>query len=403
MEHIKLSSYALLAMIGLAFTACDLVEDADDLLNESSKELPCDYFSSGENRILTDDPDEAVDYIISCRTFVNTDLVIEPGVVIEFQDNAGLEIGEAGSISAVGTKEKPITFTGVTKTAGAWSGVLVESNDIKNELRYVNVSYGGGEAFNSNGNRANLILWADTRLSIDDCTFSHSASYGIEMDYQNYTIPSFTNNTLTDNETPIYTQPAIVHVFDASSQYSGNTNDHIVIGCAELTTGDYTWNKLDVPFRVVATGFGIRRWTEVPDQCNLVLVPGVIIEFDTDTGLRINKGGSLKARGTNSDNILFTGVDQGTGAWRGIYFNFTQSINNQLNKCIIEYAGSGDDKAGVLMWANPKVIVTNTIFKDIDGCGFLDMPESTGVFDNPNLNESNNTFQNISGGNFCAD
>ena len=401
MKHSKFSSFAfLLAVTVILFSACDEIESPIDINLNGPEELSCSYFNEGTNRVLTDNPDEDVDYVITCQAFVSVDLTIEPGVVIEFQNDAGLEIGEEGSISALGSSDKPIILTGVDKVAGSWSGVLSNSNDVKNELEYVTINYGGGSAFNSNGNKGNLILWAQTRMSIDNCTFSHSGSYGVEMAYSEYTIPSFTNNSFKNNQTPMYVIPSVVHVLDASNDFAGNTNDYVLIGCAALSEGNYTWQNINVPYRTEARDFGITRVIYVVENCNLTIEAGTRIDFGTDTGLKVNNGGSLKAIGTETNPITFSGVDGAAGAWKGLNFDFTQSVNNQLDRCVIEYAGSGDEDAAIYMWADPKLSVTNCVIRNIDGCVFTDAPDFGG-FNNVNFSESGNTFENISGAVEC--
>ena len=69
--------------------------DDDGHFDDEQLDLPpivldCDYFS--EDRILTDDPQRPVDYIIPCYADVQGSLRIEPGVVIEFEKHAGLWI-----------------------------------------------------------------------------------------------------------------------------------------------------------------------------------------------------------------------------------------------------------------------------------------------------------------------
>ena len=52
---------------------------------------------------------------------------------------------ETGSLKAVGTAKEPIIFTGAQKTAGYWEGInFYFSNNVKNELEYINAEYGGG-------------------------------------------------------------------------------------------------------------------------------------------------------------------------------------------------------------------------------------------------------------------
>ena len=400
MKNLRFTSFAFLALAIVFFSACDGTENPPIDNPTGPEVLTCGYFNEGTNRVLTDDPDEDVDYIITCQTYVNVDLTIEPGVVIEFQNDAGLEVGENGSISAVGSSDKPIVLTGVDKVAGSWSGVLVNSNDVKNELEHVTISYGGGSAFNSNGNQANLILWAQTRMRIDNCTFSNSATYGVEMAYQDYTIPSFANNSFKMNNIPMYIMATDGHVLSASNDFTENTNDYILTGCSGLNEGNFTWEKLNVPFRVEATDFGITRKISVGNNSNLIIAAGTRIDFGTDTELEVEDGGSLKAIGTTADPIVFSGVDGAAGAWRGLEFRFTQSVNNQLDNCIIEYAGSGSNDAAIYMWADPKLSVTNCIIRDVDGCVFTDATGSGG-FNNPNFSESGNTFENITGAVEC--
>lgn len=76
--------------------------------------LTCDHFSKNPNTVLKDNPNAAVDYIVTCRMSISDDVTIEPGVTIAFQADAGFWIRETGSLNAVGNAAKRITFTGVT-------------------------------------------------------------------------------------------------------------------------------------------------------------------------------------------------------------------------------------------------------------------------------------------------
>ena len=156
-------------------TSCEKPEDLDPTKGPIT--LDCDYFET--NQTLTDDPDREVDYFIDCLMFAEADIVIEPGVVIEFGSDAGIEIKSTGSFSAVGTSSAPISFTGKSKVKGSWKGLLFDSNDTKNKLHNVDINYAGGGTFNSNGDKASVIIWRLAKLSIQASSIMNSASYGI--------------------------------------------------------------------------------------------------------------------------------------------------------------------------------------------------------------------------------
>ena len=398
LKNLSLGYLLLGFLLVISFTGCG-IEIEDPIDPPGPETLACDFFSSTSLITLVNDPDLAVDYIVDCRAFTNADLVIEPGVVIEFTAGSGLEIGDDGSIVAQGTASEPIVLTGVDKIAGSWLGLLNNSANVQNVLSHVTISYGGGGSFNSNDDRGSLIMWASSHLSIENSTFSHSASYGINLPYNELTIPTFANNTLTSNEVPINLEATYLHLMDASNDFTGNTNDYLEVGCDVTLTGSYTWQNVGVPYRVLARDYGITRDISIPDQSSITVEPGVVMQFGTDTGLATQDGSSFAARGTASEPITFTGVDGAPGAWRGLSFSFSKSVNNLLDNVLIEYAGSNENDAGIYMWADPKLTVTNSTFRDIDGCGIR---HYSPTFSNPNFTGSGNTFINVSGGERCG-
>ncbi len=76
------------------------------------------------------------------------------------------------------------------------------------------------------------------------------------------------------------------------------------------------------------------------DDGVLTIEPGVELVFGQDAGLNITGGGRLKAEGTDSNQIRFTGAEPQRGFWAGITYSQTRSNDNILDNVIIEYAGS---------------------------------------------------------------
>lgn len=75
-------------------------------------------------------------------------VTIEPGARFEFEEGKGLYV-EKGALTAKGTSDAPIVFTGVdADLKGYWSGLYFLSNDSKNALEHVTVSGGGASGYN---------------------------------------------------------------------------------------------------------------------------------------------------------------------------------------------------------------------------------------------------------------
>lgn len=78
------------------------------------------------------------------------ELVVEPGVVMEFARNASLDV--RGRLLAIGQENAPILFTASTRERGWWSGILIQGNsgapNLGSILKHAIVEYGGDSAAN---------------------------------------------------------------------------------------------------------------------------------------------------------------------------------------------------------------------------------------------------------------
>ncbi len=115
-------------------------------------------------------------------------LTIEQGVIIKFQQDAGMTVRSDGRLSAVGTAEQPIIFTGEEAVRGYWDGLDFSfSNSFENRLDHVTIEYGGGyRFFGWESARTNLMLngssSAPVRVEVTNCTLRESAGWGIWID-----------------------------------------------------------------------------------------------------------------------------------------------------------------------------------------------------------------------------
>src|SRR5690606_22611761 len=142
-----INRFAISAFAAFAVISCNSDDDApnEPIVEVSPIILDCGYFDENPNIHLTDDPNAPIDYIITCDPKMSGDFIIDAGVVIEFENEAGLILGKYGNgkIQMNGTAEKPIILTGVQKDKGSWRGVQISSNNPANQMNYVTVEYAG--------------------------------------------------------------------------------------------------------------------------------------------------------------------------------------------------------------------------------------------------------------------
>jgi len=347
----------------------------------------------GEARTLHN-INNGVDYIINCTYRVNGDLIIDPGVTIQFGTDAGISVSRSGSIQALGTQEQPVLLTGEDKIAGAWKGVFIESNDIKNTLQNTNIDYAGGSAFNSNGDLGAVIVWSDTRLKMVNTTIRHSAAYGFNASYGGDAL-ILRDNIITESKAPMIMEGAYPTMISGGT-FIGNETDAIFVNSDQIT-GQHNWTNLGVPYRIA------NRLVVIAGG-ELTIQPGVTLEFEDDGQLDINEGASgsdpsLIAVGTEQDPITFTGVNKVLGAWNGIYFD-TFSPLNEIGFATIAYASSPDQLGAVYTWAKAVVNVHDVNFVNIQQCAIYTAPSTSSP--NPNLSTSNLIHSNV-GGTICGD
>lgn len=400
MKTTKLFLFTFLGML-LIISSCN----DDDITDQPVAEpllLDCDYqgldrLVHQDSTLTLSDRGAGVDYIINCRASVRGDLIIEPGVTIQFGSSGALDV--TGSLSAVGTNSNPIVFTGEDKVPGSWGFIAFDSDDVKNRLEYCTIEYGGAYRFSSNDDFGNVILISDARMEISNCTIRNGAEYGVKIPSASADLSEFSNNTITGCNIPVFIPSNHVGTITGGS-YVGNETDAILIstggfGNSATISENATWENLDVPYRV---GKSIRV-----TSANLTISPGTTIEFENGNGISIgdSDAAGLICVGTPDNKILLTGVTKVAGSWSRLYFDDTSNPVNEVSYTIIEYGGSTDSDGVITMWGEPVVNVNNVEFKDIGTCALYAAPSTSSP--NSNLTESNNTTDNVAGGYLCGD
>lgn len=368
----------------MALTGCEKDNDDNQVVAEPVL-LDCNYFNT--DRVLEDNPDAPVDYIIPCVAAVSGDIVVQPGVVIEFEDDAGLKVN-GGSFKAEGTAANPIILTGVNKVAGAWKGVIVSSKSVNNIFDYVTISYGGGGQFNSNGDLGNFILY-NGKVSISNSTFNHSADKGFNSPYRDADIRAFNNNTITDNASyPVYAAGKYGNMFDGTNQLTGNAANYnyIQLYGGHVINGNHVWEKTSVPYKIDG-----EIW--VGDDESLTIEAGAELRFDDDSGIEVRDGGYLDVNGTATEPVLFSGITEVKDSWKGIFVD-SDDVRNIIDYATVEYGGGGQfnsngDLGLIIVYSGANLTVSNCLLQHTTECA-INAP-----YNSETLVNLNNTFNDV--------
>lgn len=274
-------------------------------------------------------------YSISGTITVGGLLTVKPGVTIKFGPDAGLDIQDNGQLSAIGTDQKRILFTGSQATPGHWRGLqYFGSRSNNNVLEHVTVEYAGSSGWHGHAPTSTggiFIRGSQVALSIKDSTIRGNRYAGIYIDDNDadFTIAS---SLFEDNEVPIRTTPNLIRGLAEDNQFKNNEPPYILVHNTAPIITDQTWPAFTIPYRIDK---------EVRVRADWTLTPGTTLEFNQGAGIFVDSSGTLTADAADADRIQFVPPPGETarGAWKGIGFADTRSSKNTFKNVDILYAG----------------------------------------------------------------
>ena len=291
----------------------------------------------------------------NARLVVNGNLRIEPGTILEFDENTLLSVDRLGSLNATGTAAEPVVLRGAQATHGYWYGICFDNNE-ESTLDHVHILYGGhiwgpGETPLCEGAVSGGAGTANNSepVRISNSLIMGSAVSGVNG--FNLNLGEFRNNVLADNQGfPIRIQAQHASSLDASNDFTGtsmglpNGDGRVFLwGTLRDSHNEHIWTDLGVPWYVGESGRS-RYGTSVNiwDDTTLQIQAGSRFEFGSGTSSSLNAwdGARILIRGTATQPVVMDAVEQTPGSWQGL--TFSNAGKSELEHVEIRWAGNPD-------------------------------------------------------------
>jgi hypothetical protein len=141
-------------------------------------------------------------YLIEDALYVEgVELTLGPGVALLFDQGNSLAVRDGGTLTAIGSEEKPIIFAGLAETPGYWDGISFSSASPDSRLEYSIVAYAGGGSIYE----GSVTLAYQERAYIANSNIIGSGQWGICADAGAFLElgpgNTFSNNALGDVNT----------------------------------------------------------------------------------------------------------------------------------------------------------------------------------------------------------
>ena len=341
-----------------------------------------------EDRTLEDlfsDP-TLPDYRVTTSINATAVLTVEPGVVVEFAENAFLTVESGGgALIALGEASNKITFTTANLAGGIrWGGIYFASQDSRNAFDHVGISYGGGANMTRFADfvdvPANIGLGEGAKLKLTNTEVSHSGGYGMYVRYGE--IPEFSSNTFTDNtRSGLGLTIAQAAVVDPATTFADNTAGDVEI-FGSTVNENITLETLSGDAYYFVSG-------SLTLAADIMLNAGVELRMNEDVFITVTDDGSLIAEGTEANRVVLTAQDS-DNPWGGIKMASTDS-KNKLDYTTVSLAGGIairefadfiDVPTNIGLYGGARLSLTNSTVSDGEGYGIYVRYGELAAFEN---------------------
>lgn len=275
--------------------------------------------------VLVNGPEEC-DYLVTDVINVTSHLEIEPGTVIEFEQDTHLIVSDSGSLWAAGTPEERITLRGQVNVIGFWYGICFDTNR-QSRLENVNL-LNAGKVWTSTSTacRAGLSGMGGDGEPVDVIGTLVAGAQTTGVDATTFTLGEFSGNVFAANqEFGLRVDAAQLSRLDQATDYLGSSVDAPNArpyvwtgGSIEDRAVRHVWPRLHLPFFVGQDTSWYATAISIDEGTTVQVLPGTEFHFDTYGMLMVWDEATLEVAGTAEAPVVFTGTQAVPGAWEGI-------------------------------------------------------------------------------------
>jgi len=281
-----------------------------------------------------------VPYLVHGDLKISEVLTIGGGAVFEMTVGSRVSVGRGGDGGLITEAGGDVVFRGEQPSAGPghWRGIEIEDRAVVGELRDLTVSDAEigilvesevaveADGLHVQDSRYSGLVANDATIHITNSSFVDNLQYGVEFwaDERDQR-PTLSDSVMSGNGHPAAASPAAMSGFDASNDYTGNSDNRVVLlSSISKIAGTHEWTDLGVPLFVPS---GMDIWSSSDNPVKLVLNEGLRIELGSNRRITLffARGGRLVVRGDPEAGkpVVLSG-DPGTGAsWRGLKFQYS--------------------------------------------------------------------------------
>ncbi len=328
-----------------------------------------------ENETWTDQG-AGVDYIVDCDLIIDgARLSIRENVIVQLENDALIRVINDGALKADGKEGETIRFQGKQGEDFSWSGILIESDNLYNELDYVILEGAGSRNFGGldfpDGKAAIKI---DGNIWITNSIIQDIDGHGLYVGKNSSETPQvkktrFSDNTFSNcNGHPVLMVKDFLKIFDtdlATCVYRDNTLQSIGLTSNAYNvymTGSHGWQNPGIPFHIYyAVELEVGARLTILEGTEFIMADGSWIGF---TNTQLNESGMIRVVGEAGDKVLFRSENGERGSWGGFHFNSPHE-SNLLQHVEIRDAGYNYFGTGVAVEIHNAFIGANLTMEDV--------------------------------------
>jgi hypothetical protein len=331
-----------------------LAANAFDNTNTFTQNTAGNYIEIGSGEVKANltvkDIGQEVDYAFTYASHVrvtdNANLIVQPGVTIQFAKvGGGLTVESSACIKMQGAADNRIRLTGGA-SKGSWDCLSIYSY-ADNMLEYVDFVNGGNSTY-----YGAVWLEIESKVSMNHCLIDGSKAYGF-YSRQYAAIPSFTGNTIKNCDiAPVFFYSlSSASGLDATSVLTGNANDYVHIDSYTVRAA-LTINAAGVPYYISQN---------ISVEAPLTLNAGVTFWMGNGKKLSVtNPNGSLTVKGTAAQHVTFTRPAGTSYYWDGIKINI---LGSTFDYADLEYGGNTNNEGIIYVSAGLSCTLSNSSVK----------------------------------------